>query len=143
MNHIKSLAFFVVVGILQAAPRLSAQQQVFDAAVPFQFSAGDRTLPAGEYRLSRRTAFLDIQNRNDYGAALILTTNTDSSTDGKVHLVFDQVNDQYFLRGILGPAGGIELAVSGAEKKAKMNQRHLSTTSAPTVSVPTVVSGAQ
>ena len=143
MNRIKSLAIPLVVAILQVAPDLTAQQHVFDAKVPFQFSAGDKTLPAGEYRLTRRNDFLTIENLKDYSSALILSANADSSTDGQVHLLFDRVDDQCFLRKVIAPAGGLTLAMSGAEKKAQMHQRQLSSVSQSTASTTVITTGAQ
>src|ERR1700751_5682035 len=123
MNRIRSFVFLVGAAILPTATSLTAQHQVFDAKVPFQFSAGDRTLPPGDYLLIRHNAFLNIENRQDYSSALILAINTDSSSDGQVHLVFDDVNDLFFLRKVIAPAGSIELAVSSTEKKARREQR--------------------
>jgi hypothetical protein len=134
---------FLVAAILPTAPSLTAQQQVFDAKVPFQFSAGDRTLPAGEYRIVRHNDFLNIENRTDYSSALILAFNGDSSKDGQVHLVFDDVNDLLFLRKVVAPAGSIELAVSSTEKKAKRDQHRLSTANPPLVLTPGVTAAGQ
>jgi hypothetical protein len=134
MNRIKSLIFLVAATILQAAPSLKAQQEVFNAKVPFQFSAGDRTLPSGEYRITRRNAFLTIENRREFSSALILTSSADSSRDSESRLIFDHVDDLYFLRGVVAPVGGIELAVSRTEKKATMDQRRLSKVSLPVTS---------
>ena len=145
MNRIKSLVFVAVAAILQTAPSLTAQQQVFDAKVPFQFSAGDTTLAAGEYRITRRNAFLNIQNSKDNSAAVILASNADSPSDGQVHLVFDYVNDLFFLRKVVAPSsfGSIELAVSSAEKKARMDQRRLSTAILPAATATVAAIGAQ
>jgi hypothetical protein len=43
-------------------------------------------------------------------------------------LVFDRVNDLFFLRKVVAPAftGSIELGVSGAENKARADLRRLS-----------------
>lgn len=130
MNRIRSFVFLAA-AILPTATSLTAQQQMFDAKVPFQFSAGDRTLPPGEYMITRHSAFLYIENRQDYSAALILAFNADRSNDSQVHLVFDDVNDRLFLRKVIAPAGSIELAVSSTEKKAKREQRSLSTANPP------------
>ena len=144
MNRTKSLVFLVVAGILQGAPSLTAQQQTFEARVPFQFSAGDRTLPAGEYRISRHGAFIHVQNQNGY-AAVLLASAGDSFTDGQTRLVFDHVNDQFFLRRVVAAqsVGSIELAVTRAEKKAKMDQRYLSTANPPAPTTQVVITGGQ
>lgn len=145
MNRIRSLVVLVVAAMVQMAPSLTAQQEEFDATVPFQFSAGNRTLPPGEYRISRRNAFLHIENRKDYAAAIILTSSGEPSGDGGVHLVFDEVNEQHFLRRVVAPAslGSIELAVSSAEKKAKLNDRHLTATNSVAVPAMAATAGGQ
>jgi hypothetical protein len=141
MNRIKSLTILTVAAILQTAPSLSAQQQVFEAQVPFQFSAGDKTLPAGDYRITRRNDFLGIENRKDYSTALILASSADPSSDGGVHLVFDQVNNVFFLRQVVAPAGSIQLAVTRTEKRAQKDQRHLSATGLPVTTTPSATTG--
>ena len=144
MNRTKSLVFLVVAGILQGAPSLTAQQQTFEARVPFQFSAGDRTLPAGEYRISRHGAFIHVQNQNGY-AAVLLASAGDSFTDGQTRMVFDHVNDQFFLRRVVAAqsVGSIELAVTRAEKKAKMDQHYLSTANPPAPTTQVVITVGQ
>lgn len=118
MNRIKSLAFLLTASMLQTAPNLKAQAEVFDAMVPFQFFAGDRTLPPGHYRITRRDTFLTVENRGQFVSTLILAAGADSSADGQVQLIFDHVNDLYFLHEVLAPAGSIELPVSRKEKNA-------------------------
>ena len=131
MNRIKSLMFLLAAATLQTAPSLKAQQEMFSANVPFQFSTGDRTLPAGEYRITRHNAFLTVGNRRDSSSALILTSSSDSSRDSQIRLVFDRVDDLYFLREVVAPGDKLELAVSKAEKKATIEQSRLSKVSLP------------
>lgn len=145
MNRIKSLVFLAFAAILQGAPSLTAQQQTFEAKVPFQFSAGDKTLPAGEYRISRHDAFLHVKNQNGHAAVVLLTSAGDSFSDGPALLVFDHVNDQYFLRRVVAAqsVGSIELAVTRAEKKARMDQRQLATANPPAATTQIVITGGQ
>lgn len=145
MNRTKSLIFFAVVTTLQTAPSLTAQQHSFDAKVPFQFSAGDRTLPAGEYRIFRHDAFLHVENQNGHVAVVSLASSADAFSDGQVRLVFDCVSDQYFLRRVVAPAsiGSIELAVTRAEKRATLDQRRLSTRIPAGGPTQIVIAGAQ
>jgi hypothetical protein len=142
MNRIKTFAFLTVATLVQTTS-LMAQQQIFESQVPFQFFAGDRTLPAGDYRLARHNSFLEVENREGHSTALILAFGTDSSTDGHIHLVFDEVNNVYFLREIVAPGGNLELAISKTEKKAKMDQRRLSSAKPLSVSTPATTTGGQ
>ena len=61
-RNIASLAFFVAVTIALAT-RASAQEQPFQANVPFAFTVGDRQLPLGSYRIkSFGTTQVQIEN---------------------------------------------------------------------------------
>jgi len=141
MNRIKSLVFLLAAAILQTAPNLAAQEKVFDAKVPFEFFAGDRTMRAGEYRIRRHNAFLAIANREDFGSVLIVASGANSSSNGQAHLVFDRVNDLLFLRGLVSPDDSLELAVSRTEKKATMDQRRLSKANLPVAKTTVAISG--
>ena len=143
MKCIKSLAFLVAAAILQTAPSLTAQQQVLYAKVPFEFSAGDMTLPAGEYRISRHNAFLNIENRENFSSAFVAASGANSSGDGQVHLVFDRVNDLFFLREVVAPGASVELAVSRAEKNIAMEQRRLYKANLPVAKTTVTTSGGQ
>lgn len=142
MNRMRSLVLLVVTGILQLAPSLTAQEQVFDAKVPFQFTAGDRTLPAGEYRIAREKDFVNVENRENHCTAVILASNTDPSRDDHVLLIFDEVDNVFYLRKVVAPIGSTQLAVSRTEKKA-INQHHLSMASIPTTTVSAGTIGGQ
>lgn len=133
MNRIKTLVLLVTAATLQTALSLKAQQEMIKVKVPFQFSMGNRTLPPGEYRVTRHHAFLTIESRRDSSSALVSTSSDDSSRDSRVRLIFDRVNDLYFLREVVAPAGTIELALSSTEKKVRRNQPLLSKVSLPVV----------
>ena len=72
--------------------------------VPFQFVAGGRTLPAGEYRISRvfddRPGALLLRSQENPRDSVVLFATTDENSHGEAKLAFAVVNDQHLLRGI-------------------------------------------
>lgn len=120
MNRIKSLIPLIAAAIFQITPSLTAQEIVFRADVPFQFSVDDKTLPAGTYRLIRQGEFLQVENEKQSAGAFAMLFAGDSSHSGHDVLIFDRVNGTYFLRTIDDSSSGrcIQLPVSRTEKNA-------------------------
>jgi stalled ribosome rescue protein Dom34 len=58
-------------------------------------------------------------------------------------VIFDHVNDLYFLRGVAAPGDSIELSVSRTERKATIDQRRISKVSLPVVNSTAIQSGGQ
>ena len=75
--------------------------------VPFEFSAGGATLPAGVYTLDRVTtpsdSHLIIRNREN-GAFLLPVTFDGASVEG-AFFTFQHVGNKYFLSKVKTPAG--------------------------------------
>jgi hypothetical protein len=78
------------------------------ATVPFEFVAGDATLPAGEYRVSRIDHAvgreLAISGYNN-GSAFLLPAVFDGVPAHQSALTFEHVGDKYFLSKIKTPGG--------------------------------------
>jgi hypothetical protein len=101
-----------------------AQTQVPLAVnIPFDFVAGDKTLPAGEYIVSF-TGFghtLRLLDRHDADASALMNTiqvyANDSPAESK--LVFNRYGDRYFLSQIwsAGNSQGRQLIKSAREKE--------------------------
>jgi hypothetical protein len=94
------------------------------AKIPFAFSMGDKTLPAGEYTFSRLSGFSDTKlmsvssvdastrvYQSTFGVE-VLTPKNDST------LVFHKYGDQYFLEQIwsYGEQGGTQVPESRIER---------------------------
>ncbi len=73
--------------------------------VPFEFSVGDRTLPAGAYTLKPLTGKGAVLLRNPNGGyfALILamTVTSEHRVDEKPQLIFERRGDEYRLTRVL------------------------------------------
>jgi len=94
---VAALAFVFGIGSITA----SAQGQVFKADIPFEFTVGKATLPAGEYLVKMPEtggARVITFKREDGEACAIVLTNPVSSKKAEASgLVFVKAGDQYFL----------------------------------------------
>ena len=111
----------LAMGILIAAGPAMAQleNRSIMANVPFSFRAGDRLLPAGEYRVSavRNTGVLALSGAQNQ---LVGTHGTQSSRpSSSTKLIFNKVGGSYFLSQIWlrGQQLGMELPRSRMQKE--------------------------
>jgi len=109
--------------VLVLAAPLPAQTMRLAASIPFEFAAGSRTLPAGDYAVDSlaATGAVRVFNENTHDAAVALSTPLrapTSSADPEVKLVFNRYGNQYFLSRIWDghSALGRELPISKAER---------------------------
>ena len=122
-----------ITGILALAFLASTQvaraQQPVLASIPFQFTAGQMTLPAGEYRVQNTgeaPPFLLIQ-RTDGSAATYVISNAvqvnKPQTQSK--LIFHRIGKRYFLSQVWveGQSRGRELPPSAKEKEQALLAR--------------------
>ena len=71
--------------------------------IPFEFVAGGKTLPAGEYqvrRLSNDPGFLLLSNYEDRANAIVLPVEREESRRGKPQLSFETADNRHFLSQI-------------------------------------------
>jgi hypothetical protein len=95
----------VLIGGLLIGQAASAQAQEsfrLDAKIPFEFQAGKRTLPAGEYLLTldqwQEPGVLTIRNRTSNTSEFVLIEPTDNpKRAGDGRLVFEHEGDSYVL----------------------------------------------
>ena len=115
-----------IAGILALAFLVTTQaraQEPVLANIPFQFTAGEMTLPAGEYRVQKMSDTswaLLIQSTNGKGATMV-TTNAAAvnAPQAKSKLIFNRYGDRYFLTQVwsAGSSYGRELRKSAKEKE--------------------------
>ena len=123
----QTLGRFTVLSFLLmlAAVSLSAQSERTGAInIPFSFTVGEKTLPAGEYSFERNRKDSDlvwlVQSRDGHVTALFTTTAVRATeTQEKAKLVFHKYGDQYFLSQIWtqGETAGRELLIQGFERQ--------------------------
>ncbi|HEX4285909.1 MAG TPA: hypothetical protein VHZ28_12515 [Terracidiphilus sp.] len=122
MKHISRIAILLAAIALQLAPSLHAQEPAFTAKVPFEFSVGATTFPAGEYVVTRAGGLLRIENRDDHKGAYVFANGTDPSPDGKGHLEFHRADGTYFLRKLTTASSttSMQLVSSKVEQRAQL-----------------------
>jgi hypothetical protein len=105
------------------APAESHAQQVTQANVPFAFQVGNKSMPAGEYRIQRvlpSNTALQLIRRTDSSASASVFTNATESPDknAQSRLIFHCYSNECFLSQIwAGNGEGMTLTVSRREKE--------------------------
>jgi hypothetical protein len=115
---------FGVFAILAASPASAQTSQAQTADVPFGFSVGGKTFPAGHYSVTRLNpqsdkAALLIKSMDGRLSKIVLTTPIQAArAQEKARLVFSRYEDQYFLSEVWTPATntGLELPKSRSER---------------------------
>jgi uncharacterized membrane protein len=92
------------------------------ATIPFAFTAGRLTAPAGTYTLAETVIAGVLQLRNAQGSTSFISTKcgADVEKPAKVQLIFHRYGERYFLAQIsYGVMGGYLLPMSAAEREAR------------------------
>ena len=119
-----TFAAFVTAALVTGAGAM-AQSRAVRATVPFDFSVGDRLLPAGSYEIwSPSWDVIEIQNRDNHATMLTATTYNSHESRNGGKLVFHKYRDRYFLSEILCASSDINVSLppTRAEKQARMMQ---------------------
>ena len=92
------VALVAVAGTAQAQTN---NPQTVIAKIPFAFSVGKTSLPAGKYTFtvvnpSSDRKVLEIRNVDGHASAMVLTNTIDGRSADNAKLVFERYDDQYF-----------------------------------------------
>jgi len=126
---ITSIALFALVSFVTVGS-ISAQDRAVKAKVPFDFTVGDKLLPAGTYLISAENDnVIKIENRDKH-VTMLSTTTSDGKESKTGELVFNKYGDQYFLHDILCSQAAMNMAVpvSKQEKRARAQEASLNST---------------
>jgi hypothetical protein len=116
---IAAFALFAAATIALAT-HASAQEQPFQANVPFNFSVGNRELPTGSYLVRTfGNRQVHIENLHQNISAYALANAGNRLKDENRKLVFDKVGGQYFLREVVSTSQAVEFPKSQSEKRAQ------------------------
>jgi hypothetical protein len=121
-----TLASFVTVG------SISAQERAVRANVPFDFTVGNKLVPAGTYTISSesvRSPNVVVIRNGDQRIAIMSSAFAADNQSKQSVLVFTRHGDQYFLHEILCSSRdmNLQLPASKAEKRAQTQEASLST----------------
>jgi hypothetical protein len=98
MKNISAVTLFTI-ATLAATNGLFAQEPSAKANIPFNFTVGDKSMPAGEYTISLTSEHVvKIQSADKLQVDLAIASKSYQEPGAKGQLVFDKVGDYYFLR---------------------------------------------
>jgi hypothetical protein len=144
MKKFTVTTLLTLAGLVSAGSALAQIRHEVTANVPFQFSVGNKVLPAGNYRFDEASSPVSaneilIQNI-DQPRYTVLARGSDAwealpnNVTDRGSLVFDEYDGEHFLREVRGPLNAInvELPKSKTEKGAEGNQVAAPSTSGQT-----------
>ena len=124
---------FLLAGLLvlssMAATQVARAQQAMVADIPFAFTAGNATLPAGEYRVQKldgNSAVLLIHCADTRVSAMVITNAAQAKElQSQSKLVFNRYDNRYFLSQVwtAGSIRGRQLSISPQEKELAQSAR--------------------
>lgn len=118
------IAMIVLVGSMAVAAKAqeSGRAQLI-ANIPFQFAVGDRTLPAGEYRVlsvnaASANVLLKIESRDGQASALVRMMAVTGKARNSAELIFHRYGNQYYFAQawIDGDASGLQAPKARGER---------------------------
>ena len=121
------IAMIVLIGSLAMSAKAQTNgRMALIANIPFQFSIGNKSLPAGEYTLQSISddssyVVLRIQSRDGKTSAMLLTSTVKGKAPARSRLVFHRYGNQYFFTQawVDGDSTGLEAQKSRAERAAE------------------------
>jgi hypothetical protein len=104
-------------GIVLAMVPAYAQSGAVQVKVPFDFTIGGKTFPAGDYRINSELHQLRIQDSQGRNVALALTNDASGAPRDNASVVFNCYDHRCFLSEVWSPAqdSGAEVYKSKAE----------------------------
>jgi len=121
MKRFAAIALVLLAGACTGS--LQAQSREVRADVPFNFTVGNKQLPAGHYTFSTQPSYtLVISNAKYQFMILSRSDDADSANEYSSKLVFDKYGDHYFLREIHCPSIAMNVALrqSKLEKQTRV-----------------------
>jgi hypothetical protein len=120
----KSFVGFLLVAlaIIATATGAIAQDRVVNATIPFDFTAGERFLPAGQYILSSPYAnVVEIQSQDKRIVTFVVATHGFAEPASGNQLEFTRYGQQYFLHRILCPvATGMNMRIPSGKPEERV-----------------------
>ena len=100
LNILMAIAMLVALFTVSARAQITSGQKVV-ANIPFTFSVGGKTLPAGRYTITMLNPtsdrkLLQLRSADGRSTAMILTISVNAKASEKTKLAFRRYGDQYF-----------------------------------------------
>jgi hypothetical protein len=130
MKRISAITLFTI-GAIATAAGLVAQQPAVKADIPFNFIAGEKSMPAGEYTISSPNwPIVKIQSADKRIVELVISSRSYHAPAASPQLVFEKCGEFYFLHRVLSPANtslDLDIASGKAEKRVRTREAKLQT----------------
>ncbi len=118
------IAMFVLVGSMAVAAQAQTSGRThLIANIPFEFTVGDKTLPAGAYDVlavntSSDNVVLKIQSRDSKAGAMVRMMTVTASAQASPKLIFNHHGNQYFFAQawLDGENSGLQAPKARAER---------------------------
>jgi hypothetical protein len=114
------IAMIVLVGTIAVAAKAQTNGRTqLIASIPFEFNVGEKTLPAGEYRVqSVNGSFVRIQSEDRKTSAIVLSTSVIGKARDEAKLIFHRYGNRYFLSQawVDGETEGLQVPKPRAER---------------------------
>jgi hypothetical protein len=129
MKRVNAIALLAIANFAMAGTSF-AQSNGVRATVPFDFTVGDKLLPAGTYTIKEQSQHVIVIQNHDKPIAMLSLVDGDSNRSpngGK--LKFHRYGSQYFLTEILCDRANMNLQVptSKTEKRTALQEANLRT----------------
>ena len=124
MKRLVNIPLIIIVFAGVLAINAHAQTKLI-ASIPFAFSAGKTTLPAGKYTITvlnpaSDRKILQIRSLNGRSSAVVLTTGIIGKPSENAKLVFERYGDRYVFAQAQMAGDEITLATMKSKKKTDM-----------------------
>jgi hypothetical protein len=118
------IAMIVLVGSMAVAAQAQTSGRTqFVASIPFEFSVGNKTLPAGEYMVLQVNpasdhAVLQIRSRDGRASAMVQMDSVAGKAQESAKLIFNRYDNKYFFAQawVDGENSGLQASRSRAER---------------------------
>ena len=124
MKRLVNIPLIIIVFAGVLAINAHAQTKLI-ASIPFAFSAGKTTLPAGKYTITvlnpaSDRKILQIRSLNGRSSAVVLTTGIIGNASENAKLVFERYGDRYVFAQAQMAGDEITLVTMKSKKKSDM-----------------------
>jgi len=120
------IALIVLVGSMAVAAQAQTSSRTLIANIPFQFSVGDKTLPAGEYRVRQLNpdsdlAVVQIRSEDGENSAVVHMMTVTGKAQESAKLIFNRYGNHYFFAQawVDGESSGLQAPKARAERATK------------------------
>jgi hypothetical protein len=122
MKRTIAITLLALAGVVGTGKALAQNQQI-RATVPFDFTVGSKTLPAGTYSITRVSDDAIAIRDHDARFAVLSMTSQATNQPSKNVLVFDRYDGHYFLRDILCESAAMNVSLPWSKSEAHAREQ--------------------